>query len=220
MLKESTNIEKKLPALMNLARFEAFTDGVFAIAMTLLVIEIKVPLLPKTGAGFQWMIENLGHQILSYLSSFIVIGVIWINHHALFHLLKRVDRTTLALNLFLLMSVAFIPFSTALVGENAHHTTALVFYGLCLGLTGILYNLLWFYVMRQYIRSQNLMEGKTTQRTTFWSVSFPLAYLAAAAIAPLNHSVAIGFYVLIPLYYLLPGVIDRHLGTQGVSHPG
>ncbi len=124
------------PALRNLTRFKAFTDGVFTIVMTLLVIEIKVPHLPENGGNLIWMIQTLGHQVLTFITSFIVIGVIWINHHVLFHLLRRVNRTALVLNLLLLMSVAFIPFSTALLGDNPHHTTALVFYDLCLGFTG------------------------------------------------------------------------------------
>jgi uncharacterized membrane protein len=202
----------KPPALMNLTRFEAFTDGVFAIVMTLLVIEIKVPHLPENGGNLIWMIQTLGHQVLAFITTFIVIGVIWINHHALFHLLSRVDRTTLVLNLLLLMSVAFIPFSTALLGDNPHHTTALVFYGLCLGFTGTLYNILWLYVMRQYIQAEGLMGIKAVRKATFWSISFPLSYLASAALATVSHTVAICLYVLIPLYYLVPGVIDRHLG--------
>ncbi len=202
-------------ALMNLNRFEAFTDAVIAIVMTLLVIEIKVPKLPPEGGGLGWMITTFGHHVLSYVTSFIVIGVIWLNHHALFHLLKRVDRTALILNLLLLMSIAFIPFSTALMGENPGHTTAAVFYGLCLGLTGSLYNLLWLYVMRQYIRAENLMTTGTVQRATFWSLSFPLSYFAAAALAPVSYSLALLLYAVIPLYYLLPGVIDRHIAVSG-----
>ncbi|MBX9661526.1 MAG: TMEM175 family protein [Nitrospiraceae bacterium] len=200
------------PALMNLTRFEAFTDGVFAIVMTLLVIEIKVPHLPENGGSFSWLVETLGHQVLSYFTSFLVIGVIWINHHALFHLIKRVDRATLVLNLLLMMAVAFIPFSTALLGDNPRHLTSLIFYGAWLGLTGTLYNILWLYVMRQYIHTERLMADKTARTATFWSISFPLSYFAAAAIAPVSPAVSIALYVLIPLYYLLPGVIDRHLG--------
>lgn len=68
------------PALMSLSRFEAFTDGVFAIVMTLLVIEIKVPHLPENGGNIAWMIQTLGPQVLSFFTSFLVAGVIWLNH--------------------------------------------------------------------------------------------------------------------------------------------
>jgi hypothetical protein len=88
-----------MKTFMNLNRFEAFSDGVFAIAMTLLVIEIKVPDLSQ--ATTSTAIDALAHtapHILSYITSFLVIGVLWLNHHALFHLLKRVDRIALTIS--------------------------------------------------------------------------------------------------------------------------
>ena len=105
-------------SLMSLNRFEAFSDGVFAIAVTLLVLEIKAPDLSEatSSEAITKLLQVFPH-ILSYITSFIVIGVLWINHHALFHFLKRVDRTALAINLLLLMCVAFIPYPTALIGE-------------------------------------------------------------------------------------------------------
>lgn len=108
---------KQIP-LMSLNRFEAFSDGVFAIAVTLLVLEIKAPDLSQTTSSEAvTKLFQIFPHFLSYVTSFIVIGVLWINHHALFHFLKRVDRTALTINLFLLMCVAFIPYPTALIGE-------------------------------------------------------------------------------------------------------
>ena len=95
-------------------RLEAFSDGVFAVAITLLVLEINVP------GG-----ENLWHQLkeewpsfASFFVSFWVIGIIWVNHHGLLDHLKRTDRPVLYINLLVLMTVVFIPFSTALMAEH------------------------------------------------------------------------------------------------------
>jgi uncharacterized membrane protein len=108
-----------MKSFMNLNRFEAFSDGVFAIAMTLLVIEIKVPDLSQATAStaINALIHTVPH-ILSYITSFLVIGVLWLNHHALFHLLKRVDRIVLTINLVLLINTSD-SFGTGMLREQS-----------------------------------------------------------------------------------------------------
>ncbi len=199
-------------SLMSLNRFEAFSDGVFAIAVTLLVIEIKAPdLANATSAEAVTKLLQTFPHVLSYMTSFIVIGVIWINHHALFHFLKRVDRTVLVINLLLLMCVAFIPYPTALIGEFGSSLPVVAFYGLSLALTGFVYNALWFYVVHRYILSEELFHQKAIRKATIWSLSYPILYLFAAGSALISLNLSIVLYVLIPLFYLLPGIIDRQL---------
>jgi len=98
------------------SRLEAFSDGVFAIAVTLLIIEVHVPQRAHA--------ESLGHELLriwpsylGYLTSFLTIGVMWINHHHVFSLIVRADRTMLLLNTVLLMLIAFVPFPTAVLAQ-------------------------------------------------------------------------------------------------------
>lgn len=198
--------------LMSLNRFEAFSDGVFAIAVTLLVLEIKAPDLSQatSSEAITKLLQGFPH-ILSYITSFIVIGVLWINHHALFHFLKRVDRTVLVINLLLLMCVAFIPYPTALIGEFGSSLPVVVFYGLSLALTGFVYNLLWFYVVHRYILTEGLIHPKSIRQATIWSLSYPISYLIAAGLAFVSLNLSLVLYVLIPLFYLLPGIIDRQL---------
>ena len=164
-----------MKTFMNLNRFEAFSDGVFAIAMTLLVIEIKVPDLSraKASSAIDTLIHTAPH-ILSYITSFLVIGVLWLNHHALFHLLKRVDRIALQINLLLLMCVAFIPFPTALIGEYGKLQPIVMFYGLNLSLTGIVYNVLWFYVVRQYLWGHPQVDRRFVYQASLWSIGYPI----------------------------------------------
>ena len=203
--------QKQVP-LMSLNRFEAFSDGVFAIAVTLLVLEIKAPDLSQaTSSEAITKLWQVFPHILSYITSFIVIGVLWINHHALFHFLKRVDRAVLVINLLLLMCVAFIPYPTALIGEYGSSLPVVVFYGLSLALTGFIYNALWFYVVHRYIKSEGLIHQRSIRKATIWSLSYPISYLIASGLAFVSLNLSLVLYVLIPLFYLLPGIIDRQL---------
>jgi uncharacterized membrane protein len=199
-------------ALMSLSRFEAFSDGVFAIAATLLALEIRVADLSNATAQEVWReLLHLFPHTISYATSFIVIGVLWLNHHALFHFVKRVDRVSLTINLFLLMCIAFIPSSTAIVGKYSQFPVVVSFYGLSLAITGLVYNALWFYVLHRYIKSENLIQRHLIRQASIWSISYPICYLLSALLALVNSSLSLVLYAAISLFYLLPGVIDRQL---------
>src|SRR5215475_5101237 len=99
-------------------RVEAFSDGVLAIAVTLLVLDLRVPARDALHGGS--LAGALGHEwpsYAAYVTSFLIIGIIWVNHHGVFQLIGRVDRITLFLNLMLLMTVVAIPFTTSLLSE-------------------------------------------------------------------------------------------------------
>ena len=197
---------------MSFSRFEAFSDGVFAIAATLLALEIRIPDLSNASPELiQKEFINLLPQIVIYITGFIVIGVIWLNHHALFHLLRRVDRISLTINLFLLMCIAFIPCSTAIIGQYNQYPIVVVFYGLSLAVTGFIYNVLWFYVLNRYIKREGLIHRNLLLQTSIWSISYPVSYLLSALLAFTNSRLSLVLYVLISLFYLAPGSIDRQL---------
>src|SRR5437870_8261275 len=101
---------------METNRLEAFSDGVFAIAITLLILEIKVPPAANLGNG----LLQLWPSYLAYAISFVVIGAIWINHHVMFDWIDRVDHKVLLLNTLHLMFIAFLPFPTAVLAEALH----------------------------------------------------------------------------------------------------
>lgn len=200
---------------MSLSRFEAFTDAVFAIAITLLIIEVKAPDLSRATPGEA--VAHLVHlwpHLLSYVTSFFVIGVVWLNHHAMFHFVRRVDRQTLTLNLFLLLCVAFVPFPTALLGSYGHLRPVVMFYGLSLALLGVAWNVLWFDLVRRAIAPDGLMSHAALRKANLWSLSWPLAYALATLLALANTRLAVALYALIPLFYLFPGVFDRQLRRE------
>src|SRR5580693_6663303 len=120
---------------MESRRAEAFSDGVFAIAITLLVLDLR---LPGAGPEHDTLVQQLLHawpQYFAYVVSFLTIGIMWMNHHTILAHVARVDRPLLVLNLLLLMGIVAIPFPTGLVADNLNHggpdaTAAVVTYGL------------------------------------------------------------------------------------------
>jgi uncharacterized membrane protein len=112
-------------------RIEALTDGVFAVAMTLLVLDIKVPELepPSATAELPLKLLALWPKFLSYLISFVILGVYWVGHHIQLSFIRRADRPLLWINVLFLLWVALVPFSTALLGEYAKTRIAIAVYG-------------------------------------------------------------------------------------------
>ena len=134
---------------METGRLETFADGVFAIAITLLVLEIPHPEVD----------ENLGrelagqwHAYLAYVLSFVIIGIVWVNHHVILRQFARADRPFLFINVFFLMCVAFIPFPTALISEDLGSEMAMVAYGATLTVTAAFFNVLWHYGRLRLLR--------------------------------------------------------------------
>lgn len=135
---------------MTTTRLEAFTDGVFAIAITLLVIELRPPDLEE-GERLASALWQLWPNYLAYLVSFLNIGVMWMNHHRMFAQVVRVDGTLLVLNLALLLCAAFIPFPTAVVAEHLREggeaaSTALALYGGVILLTACAFTALFAWI--------------------------------------------------------------------------
>jgi uncharacterized membrane protein len=128
------------------ARLETFSDGVFAIAATLLVLEIGITV--ERGQTVGSALLDIWPSYLAYATSFLVIGIIWINHHHTVGLMRRVDRTFLFLNLLLLLVVAFFPFPTKLVADYLQkpgERDAVLAYTITLFLMAVIYNIWWHY---------------------------------------------------------------------------
>jgi uncharacterized membrane protein len=126
-------------------RIQSFSDGVFAIAITLLVLDLGVP-----ASSFDDLWSGIAHEwpaYLAYVTSFITIGALWMAHHALFRCLRYADATVMRLNLLLLMAVSFLPFPTELMAKAIRDTNAeraaVIFYGATLLASSILLRVLW-----------------------------------------------------------------------------
>jgi uncharacterized membrane protein len=190
-------------------RFEAFSDGVFAIAITLLVLEIHLPDAGALSNG--QMLEYLAHlwpQLLTYVTSFATIGIIWLNHHSTFVHIERVDRHALALNLVLLLMVCFVPFPTALVAKYGALPASTVLYGATLTAMGLSYGALWFYVVRQECRRNPATALRLDGVTVLKGMAGTGVYFLGTLVAFIAPRLSNFLFVVVAIYYAVPGRLD------------
>lgn len=207
---------------METNRLEAFSDGVFAIAITLLVLEIKVPPL-GTALGAELL--QLWPSYLAYIVSFLVIGAIWINHHAMFQHIVRVDRILLLLNVLYLMLIAFLPFPTAVLAEAFHRGTdepvAAAFYGGILTVIGLFVNAMWWYAARGYQLLSTHLTVEAAQQIGRQFLVGPIVYAIATVVALVVPWLSLSLYILLNVFYLLPrrghGSAPSRIGDSTVS---
>jgi uncharacterized membrane protein len=192
------------------SRLEAFSDGVFAIAITLLVLEFSVD------TATQDLGKSLLHiwpSYLAYVTSFFTIGVIWINHHVLFDYVARVDRGLLYLNILLLLVVAFTPFPTRLIAEflreSDNEQTAALTYGITFVIMAVVFQVLWRWMAtgRRLIRPEVPQEALDDITRTYAPGVF--VYAAATLVALASPLASVVLYLLIALFYMLPPSIYR-----------
>jgi uncharacterized membrane protein len=197
-------------------RLEAFSDGVFAVAITLLVLNLQVPqidtiseLVPKLGA--------LWPKLLSYALSFVLVGIYWVAHHNTFHYIKRSDRNLLWLNILLLMCIVFLPFPTALLGQYPEQQVSIIIYAGTLVITGLVLQTLWWYATSGCRLVDRNIDPRLVQRATRRNLTAPLVYLLAIGISVFSVPASLVLFLLVPVYYILPGRIDRHWAQRPTS---
>jgi uncharacterized membrane protein len=189
------------------SRIEAFSDGVFAIAITLLVLEIKVPEHPENGLGRALLDQWPSYA--SYVVSFFVIGIIWINHHAIFDHLVRADRGLLFLNLLLLLWIGLLPWPTNVLGTymqqgGADERVAAVLYTGVMTLMGASFGALWTYATRhRNLLGPTLSDDEIRLRTRRFTVGAPV-YGFAMLVALVSAPACLIINALLAVYYALP----------------
>ncbi len=189
---------------MNKARMESFSDGVFAFAITLLVLGIQVPELKNaTEPELRHALLAVLPQLLPYITSFATIGIIWLNHHAMFHSVQRVEHTTLTLNLLLLLVVAFIPYPTAVLGRYGALRSSAFLYGCVLTLLGFAYSLLSLHIGKRRLRAES-EDRHATKRKIARNLIGSLTYPAAAVLSLWHPRVAVVIYFVLAIFYFIP----------------
>ena len=188
-------------------RIETFSDGVFAIAITLLIIEIGVPHVEVTESLFERLI-HLWPSYLGYAISFLVIGIVWANHHNRFRLISRSDHVLLFLNVLFLMCVAFLPFPTALLAEyireEEHRITAVAVYSGTLAITAVFFTLLWLYAAGNYRLVDRSLDPSLLRAMTRRYVLGMFLYILAFALAFVSPAASLGLIVILALVFVLP----------------
>ena len=187
---------------MDSGRAEAFSDGVFAIAITLLVLDLRLP----GGGTLTHQLLHVWPQYFAYLVSFLTIGIMWMNHHTMLAHVSRVDRPLLVINLLLLMAVVVIPFPTSLVAEHlrgAGGVAATVTYGLVLIAASLGFAGLWIYVVTHAERLGGQAQPEALRRSIPGFTGGLLVYVAATVIAAFGAPlIALVIYGLLGVYYL------------------
>lgn len=189
---------------MDTNRLEAFSDGVFAIAITLLVLEFKVPPGDSLGLG----LPRLWPSYLAYAISFIVVGAIWINHHAMFDWIVRADHKLLVLNTLHLMFIAFLPFPTAVLAEAFHarsgQDTATAFYAGTLTVIGSLVTAMWWYAASHRELLNDTISPERAKAIGRRFLIGPTGYGLATILAFVNPWISIALFIALNAYFLWP----------------
>jgi len=181
-------------------RLAAFSDGVLAIIITIMVLDLKVP------HGTSWAdLTTLVPVFLSYVLSFVYIAVYWNNHHHLLYTVRRVDGLILWANTNLLFWLTLVPFATAWMGENNFAALPTAIYGVALLMPAIAYYLLQMAILRKEGRDSTLAKALGKD---FKGKISPILYLAAIALAFADTRIAGAIYVLVALIWLIP---DRRI---------
>lgn len=204
------------------ARVETFSDGVFAIAITLLVLNLVVPHAQETArlSASQevlgsHLLYTLGRQWAAYVSfaiSFVIVGVVWANHRVMFTFITRADHILIVLNTLLLMNVAFIPFPAAILGQYigvpTEQKVAVMLYSATLVVGGVIYNLFWRYAVRAGLLPDDA-DMSTVRALSRRYLLGPVLYALAFGLTFLSSALGFAVCVALAVLYILPGFTHR-----------
>jgi TMEM175 potassium channel family protein len=188
---------------MTRTRLEAFSDGVIAILITIMVLELKVP------HGVSWQaLRPLIPVFLVYILSFMFLGIYWNNHHHMLHATERVNGRILWANLHLLFWLSLIPFGTGWMGENDVAPLPTALYGVVLLMAAIAYTILQSTIVAHQGPHSKLQEALGSDFKGKLSIA---SYVAAIPLAFVTPWIAIGLYVFVALLWLVP---DRRIESK------
>jgi uncharacterized membrane protein len=199
------------------ARLETFADGVFAIAATLLILNVDAQVGEGTGAIGNRLLE-IWPSYIAYAVSFVTIGIIWSNHHTVMGQLGRVDRTFLMLNVLLLLCVAFVPFPTRLIAEHFHDRqeleAAALAYGATMTAMSVAYFTLWIYATRGGRLLHTDADPRVVSGITRSYLPGTPVYLTATLIAFVSPLASVIMFAAIALFYVIESSVFGPAATD------
>ena len=189
-------------------RAENLTDGIFATVMTILVLTLVVPVITSGNTDEALTADLLGlfPNVLVYVISFLVLGTLWIGHNNIFRYLESAERKVQWINLLFLLSIGFIPFTTALLGRYPLQHIAVLVYGLNLLAVAIIYNIFFAYALMEKLvhKEVDIKFAKSSSRRASVGI---FIYLAGIIFSFVNPEISIAFYVFMPAYYIITGIM-------------
>ena len=192
--------------LFTKSRVEALSDGIFAIIVTLLILELKVPELHTAGSTGE-LTEKLLHllpKFAAWVISFLSVAVIWVNHHRIFESLREINHAVFWLNANLLLWVSFIPFPTALMGDYPNNKLAVSFFGGVSLMMGVAFFLFRFYMWKRPAITKNYSDEYLRRGVRNVLLFGPLPYLVGIAAAWIHPYIAFACYALVTIYFIFP----------------
>jgi uncharacterized membrane protein len=197
---------------MNKARFESFSDGVFAFAITLLILGIALPVMhqPPSEGELRNAILGLWPNFIAFALSFAVIGIMWQNHQAIVRFVTRIDRKTVALNLLLLFGTVVIPFATTAIGTYPTMHASTLLYGIVLTWCSVAYNLILEHLIAGGLLDPSLSQVRIARTRFAYRVGL-VTYMIATLLALVLPVLSFAAYVAITFYYFIPHGADADI---------
>jgi TMEM175 potassium channel family protein len=208
-LNEETPVTAQSQGLST-ARVASLTDGVFAIVLTLLVLDLHAP-TAKSQAQLVSDLREIAPQIILFVVSFAIVAVFWYGHHMEMHWIVRSDRVHLGITLAFLLTISFVPFSASLLGRNPELPLAASIYGANLFLAGVVRYIHWAYATNGSRLVAPGLDAEFVRHIRRVFILVPTLYLVAAGLSWITTIIAIAAFVLIPVLYVKPARHTRHL---------
>lgn len=208
------------PTTMGSERLEFFSDGILAIAITLLVIEIRIPSVP--GAQLGGALRQLWPAYLAYALSFCTIGLVWLAHHSMFRRIGSVDRLLSMINLLLMLCVAFLPFSTAVLARyswssSGGSSVAVELYSLNMVAIGLVFLAMWSYLAFHLWLFEQEVERRAVMSSVRISAVIPVAYALTSGLAYVSTGACFAIWIVITIYIAIGPAARRIVPTR--QHP-
>ena len=199
---------------MSKGRLEAFSDCVFSIVATLLILDVHLP----TGAGIDAAsLRGLLPKVGVFLLSFVMVGMYWVAHHNMLHFVRQVDRNLLYLNLLLLLCVVFIPFPTSLLGSGLSNPLAVALYGSSLIATNLSGCLMWWYASSAGLLVESVALSWSKKVLLLHAAPVPV-YGLAILLAGSYKLISLLLFLVVPLFFIPPNpLLERLLGNPGAD---
>ena len=197
---------------MNSGRLEALGDGIFSIAMTILVLELELPdVKGNTWHDFTHALHETGYGLLCYVISFIVLGIMWFGHRLMFEYIGRSDRYFIFLGVLFYMVVCLVPFSTRLLAKDTFEWYAIMVYGLNLSLCNITLYVQWLYGSRKQHMLHREIPAEIKREAHIQFLLSPVVYAIAIIVSFYIPWISIAIFVITPALYLIPSRLDKYL---------
>jgi uncharacterized membrane protein len=190
-------------------RVEALIDGVFATVMTVLVLGLVVPIItgPNVAGQLSSYIWGIFPNLVSYVITFMVLGVMWVGHNSILRYVHSVNRRFLWINVIFLIGIGITPFTTSFLGRYALEQPALIIYGINFLFIGIMLAVLRVYAIKDHVRTHGHI-GSGFVAISVLKINFfsPVVYVSAIVASFLNPYVSLGLFAVVPLYYIVTGL--------------